>query len=296
MYIDKILDFSLGKYNNIPLWKYMNILLWANTIGFDDLKMEKDFLLTLILIRFSDVFPDLVFKWGTCLNKIYYPYFRLSEDLDFVISASVWREARQKILKQYEEDITTEFGRLGLVLQDGRTKYDEHRLALLSYEYISVIDNSVQTIKIDISLKWELVLSPVRWQIQSLYRDKILEEAIFGEHDIACIDIREALAEKIRAALTRQIPAIRDFFDIWYVRQTGGFDFDNTEFRNLVESKLQEVEYQYTLDDAYDILERQIETDLRPVLHEQYDFSLFETYNFVLWYKHTLWSTSTSSR
>ncbi len=295
MFIDKISLFHPA-YSNLSREVFFGVISDANKDRFNIYKMEKDFLLTLILIRFSDVFPDLVFKWGTCLNKVYYPYFRLSEDLDFVLSLSVWREARQKILRQYEEDITTELGRLWLTLQDGRTKYDEHRLALLSYEYISVIDDSVQTIKIDISLKWELMLAPVRWQIQSLYRDKILEEPIFGEHDIACIDIREALAEKIRAALTRQIPAIRDFFDIWYVRQTGEFDFEDTDFRNFVESKLREVDHQYTLDDAYNILERQIETDLRPVLHEQYDFDLAGTYNFVLWYKHTLWSTSTSSR
>lgn len=62
MYIDRIQDFSLGIYANISLGKYRDILSWANTMGFDDHKMEKDFLLTLILIRFSLVFPELVFK------------------------------------------------------------------------------------------------------------------------------------------------------------------------------------------------------------------------------------------
>lgn len=284
MFIDNIRLFHPG-YSNISRDAFFDILSASNEKQFNIYKMEKDFLLTLILIRFSDVFPDLVFKWGTCLNKVYFPYFRLSEDLDFVLSLSVWREARQKILKQYEEDITTELGRLWLTLQDGRTKYDEHRLALLTYEYISVIDNSVQTIKIDISLKWELMLAPVRWQIQSLYRDKILEETIFGEHDIACIDIREALAEKIRAALTRQIPAIRDFFDIWYVRTFGEFDFGTPEFHHLVEIKLSEVGPIYTSDTAYDMLEKQIETDLRPVLHDEYDFDLREVYDFIQTYR-----------
>ena len=280
MFIDNIRLFHPG-YSNISRDAFFDILSASNKKHFNIYKMEKDFL----LIRFSDAFPDLVFKWGTCLNKVYFPYFRLSEDLDFVLSLSVWREARQKILRQYEEDITTELGRLWLTLRDGRTKFDEHRLALLTYEYISVIDNSVQTIKIDISLKWELMLAPVRWQVQSLYRDKILEEAIFAEHDIACIDIREALAEKMRAALTRQIPAIRDFFDIWYVRTFGEFDFSTPEFHHLVEIKLSEVGAIYTSDTAYDMLEKQIETDLIPVLHDEYSFDLREVYDFIQTYR-----------
>lgn len=148
-----------------------------------------------------------------------------------------------------------------------------------------MIDASVQTIKIDISLKCELALPPILGQIRSLYRDKILEEDIFGLHTIACIDIREALAEKIRAALTRQIPAIRDFFDIWYVREFGAFDFDDRVFHSLVEEKLAEVGYLYTSDTAYDMLERQIETDLVPVLHEEYEFSLSDIYAFIQTYK-----------
>jgi predicted nucleotidyltransferase component of viral defense system len=244
--------------------------------------MEKDFLLTLILVRFWEIFPDLIFKWGTCLNKIYFPYFRLSEDLDFVISKNLWRSARQTLLKKYEDEIGWELQKLWLSQRAERTKYDEHKIALFTYEYISIIDNSLQTIKIDISLKWELQKSPQRHVIQSLYRDKILEEDIFSEHDISCIDLQEALAEKVRAALTRQTPAIRDFFDIWYVREFSDFDFTDPEFLRLIERKLAEVDYNYTIDWVYNILEKQIQTDLRPVLHKEYDFSLRDIYEFIL--------------
>jgi hypothetical protein len=89
----------------------------------------------------------------------------------------------------------------------------------------------------------------------------------------------------MRAALTRQIPAIRDFFDIWYVRTFGEFDFSTQEFCSLVETKLSEVGPVYTSDTAYDMLERQIETDLIPVLHDEYDFGLREVYDFVQMYR-----------
>jgi len=284
MYIEKIHNF-LPKYENISRERYMNILKWANTLKFDEFKMEKDFLLTLILLRFWEMFPDLVFKWGTCLNKIYFPYFRLSEDLDFVVSQYLWRSARQKLLKKYEDEIRQELRKLWLTQREERTKYDEHKVALFTYEYRSVIDSSLQTIKIDISLKWELQKTPQIHIVQSLYRDKILEENIFTHHTISCIDLQEALAEKIRAALTRQTPAIRDFFDIWYVKELSDFDFTDPEFLRLVRIKIAEVGYSYTGEWSYDILEKQVETDLKPVLHTDYDFSLREIYNFILTFK-----------
>jgi len=55
----------------------------ATLAGFYAPLMEKDYYLTFILSQISDLSADLIFKGGTCLNKIYYSYYRLSEDLDF---------------------------------------------------------------------------------------------------------------------------------------------------------------------------------------------------------------------
>ncbi len=66
---------------------------------------------------------------------------------------NLWRTARKSLLKDYEEKIVESFWILDLRLQAWRTKFDEHKLAMFSFEYNSIIDNSVQTIKIDISLK-----------------------------------------------------------------------------------------------------------------------------------------------
>ncbi len=69
------------------------------------------------------------------------------------------------------------------------------------------------------------------------------------------------------------------------MREFGAFDFDDRVFQSLVEEKLAEVGYAYTSDTAYDMLERQIETDLVPVLHEEYEFSLSDIYAFIQTYK-----------
>lgn len=224
MFIKNINKF-LEKYNNINKSQFMKILSWNNP-WFDDYKFEKDFLLTLILIKFWQKYPDLIFKWWTCLNKIYFPYFRMSEDLDFVLNTDLWQSGRKKLLKDYENNFVVDLKILWINLKEERTKFDSYKLAMFTFEYNSVINNSIQTIKIDISLKNNLQLKPVSWEIRSIYIDKIIEENIFDKHYINCIDLKESVAEKLRASLTRTTPAIRDFFDIWYIKNNSDFNFN----------------------------------------------------------------------
>jgi predicted nucleotidyltransferase component of viral defense system len=64
----------------------MKIIEKANKKGFRRDKLEKDFYLTVLLHYLAKARPEITFKGGTCLNKVYFPYFRLSEDLDFMMS------------------------------------------------------------------------------------------------------------------------------------------------------------------------------------------------------------------
>ncbi len=157
---------------------------------------------------------------------------------------------------------------------------------MFTFEYQSIIDESIQTIKLDISLKGKISLALKHGKIQSIFIDSVYEEPIFSQgYTIACIDLTESLAEKMRAALTRREPAIRDFFDIWYVREFSDFDFENETFRILLREKLEEVGYLYTLYDNRWFLESQIITDLRPVLTDDYGFDFESIYTYILWYK-----------
>jgi hypothetical protein len=89
----------------------------------------------------------------------------------------------------------------------------------------------------------------------------------------------------MRAALTRKDSAIRDFFDIWYVQQNSNFNFSDPVFIELVDTKLYEVDYKYTLEENYGNLQKQILTDLKPVLNKEYDFDFENIYNFILSFK-----------
>jgi len=99
------------------------------------------------------------------------------------------------------------------------------------------------------------------------------------------MNLKEMLAEKLRAALTRKTPAIRDFFDIWYVKNNSNFDFEEQEFKKILKIKLEEVDFEYSLEQNFELLKKQIQTDLKPVLNEKYDFNFDEIYNFILGFK-----------
>mgnify|MGYP003999819895 CR=1 FL=1 len=280
MFINKI-NIFLPQYENIEKNYFLEILNFSNKKNFDLIKLEKDFLLTLILIKFGKLFPDLIFKWGTCLNKIYFPYFRLSEDLDFVINHDWGRASRRTLVKKIEKSFIEELELLWITLES-KKKVDKYRIAMWTFNYDSVVNGRNQTIKIDVSIKNNLQLTPISWKIQSIFQDHILEEHLFDKHSINCIDIRESTAEKLRAWLTRNIPAIRDFFDIWYIKNNSEFDFTSKEFLDLVYIKLDEANFEYTLENKKEKLFKQIQTDLVPVLNLDANFDFDEIFNFVL--------------
>src|SRR3989344_7664892 len=68
--------------------------------GFPIGLLEKDYHLTKILHKISEKkIEHLVFKGGTCLNKCYLGFYRLSEDLDFVFNQDVKGMSKMQIKK-----------------------------------------------------------------------------------------------------------------------------------------------------------------------------------------------------
>ena len=72
--------------------------------------LEKDYYLTLILSRARELSEGLIFKGGTCLNKIYYAYYRLSEDLDFTGGSHFSRESLSTMGKVLSENLYEKYG------------------------------------------------------------------------------------------------------------------------------------------------------------------------------------------
>jgi len=254
--------------------------------GFGVHKLEKDFYLTILLIIISKHFPELIFKWWTCLNKIYFDYYRLSEDLDFVLTSQWWRKVRKTLLEQYKQKFAELFAPIGFMLIDQRTKYNEDTQGIFEFEYTSLIDSSKDKIKIDIKIESSLKKSPIHKKIIAIYQDPISNTSFFQNHTIQVMNLDEIFAEKMRAALTRIEPAIRDFFDIHYAKQKA-FEFKN--IHDLIQEKVAEVGFVYTIDQdgVFEELQKQVKTELNPVLKNDidYDFNLTEIYQFVISFK-----------
>lgn len=253
-------------------------------------KYEKDFWLTVILDILSKKFSELAFKGGTCLNKIYFPMFRMSEDLDFVYN-NIYnyntnsRDVRSDILNDCFSRLQSFMPDLGFVFankvdENGkqRFKHNVSKNGIFIYEYKSVIDGSIQTIKIDIIVGPEILKPLETGIVTSIF-------PCFGNITIPCYNLVEMLAEKMKAALTRTEPAIRDYYDIWYAFTVKDFDFTTEEYLFLLKQKLKDDNYAYTFNEpgAYENLDSQIEYELYPVLLDWKDtnFSLLDAYNIV---------------
>jgi len=258
-------------------------LLWLQPPWFDKYKLEKDFYLTIILNRIADNLPDLIFKWWTCLNKVYWWYYRLSEDLDFVALTDGGDYVREKILKTYKKKISEFMETLWCQLQEWRTRFNSNIQGMYRFIYQSLIDTSTQEIKIDIHLQKSLINKTQKLPIKHIFTDTITGDSIFEVKHIHCIHLDEAMAEKVRAWLTRQDPAIRDFFDVRHAKNQW---YDFYKIKDLIYKKVKEAGNMYTLEANYDNLKKQIDMDLVPVLgNDIWNFDFDQIYTFILSFK-----------
>ena len=249
--------------------------------GFSARLIEKDYFCSLILQDLSGLFEQgLVFKGGTCLSKVHTAFFRLSEDLDFCVSIQpdVSRTQRRNASMPFRDQLTTVSARNPLLeLVDpvqGHNKYRQHigRLA-----YRSVVTGEYEHIKVEVSLREETVLPAELFPAHTLLRDPHPSRTTLPVVTVRALQLSEAFAEKIRAALTRRPPAIRDFFDIDHAVRSGVFGHRDPSILALVARKLA-VPGNNTVDLSgakIALLRNQLEAELRPVLRRA-DYEAFD--------------------
>jgi len=169
----------------------------AGEKGFNILYLEKDYFLTLLLFFLKDI-DGLHFKGGTALNKIFLNHRRLSEDLDFTCNKPI-NETKAQILKIIEE-------------QKELFPKAEFLKQTPNYSRIKVFYNSYQKeglfLFIDINSKASVLLKPKKQKVPHFY------EEIPG-FESKTLDVKELVAEKIRALITRRQP--RDYFDAYTI-------------------------------------------------------------------------------
>lgn len=240
--------------------------------------IEKDYHCTVLLQYLADRCPDLIFKGGTCLAKIHTEFHRMSEDLDFTIPlpAGATRAQRSQLARPLGRALDGLASAIpGFRVAMPLTGANESKQYNAVVAYTSVTGAREQTIKIEAGVR-EPLLTPA---IQGEARTLLLAPSgrpLVAAMRVPCLSYDEAMAEKLRAALSRREPAIRDFYDIDHAIRLRSFQAGDREILRLVAEKLRWTEDPVDVSARrLEALRAQVETELRPVLRPG-DFDAFD--------------------
>ena len=205
--------------------------------------IEKDYYLTLIISRIHELSENLVFKGGTCLNKVYYAYYRLSEDLDFSMILPQYeatRGQRRRCIQPVKDKIEKFIEQFGMKLDDaGNPGHNESRQYMYYFVYQSVLREVETKINLEIGLRFNPIDTVEKRPVQHDFLHPFTGDQLFDGGQINCLSLNELIAEKLRAGAIRKIIAPRDFYDIDFVLRNN-FDLINNKVIMLFKKKLQE--------------------------------------------------------
>ncbi len=252
----------------------------AAETGFVPRLIEKDYFCTVILQVLTTAGADLVFKGGTCLAKVHVGFYRLSEDLDFAISTpvAVSRADRRRLASNAKRAVA----RMGngppaLRLVTPLTGANDSSQYTAVLGYTSLVGLCEETIKVEVGLREPVLTSVVSAEARTLLLDPISGAPLLSPLPVPCLSREEAIAEKLRAALTRRTAAIRDFYDIDHAVRHLGLHVLEAKMVGLVRRKLA-----IPGNDEPDVsrdrlaaLRRQLASQLKPVLRDR-DYAEFD--------------------
>ncbi|MCG2711973.1 MAG: nucleotidyl transferase AbiEii/AbiGii toxin family protein [Candidatus Omnitrophica bacterium] len=211
--------------------------------GFRAYLLEKDYYLTLILSRINELSEDLIFKGGTCLNKIYYSYYRLSEDLDFSMRLPEYtttRGNRRKIIQAVKDSIDKFAKQFDMRIDDTENPgRNESKQYIYYFVYKSAIQPTEQLIKFEIGLRFNPILETETREVKHKFLHPFTNESLFDGGKVNCLSLEEIVSEKLRAAALRLTIAPRDFYDLdFIIRQ--GFNLTDKKVLKLFVKKIEE--------------------------------------------------------
>jgi predicted nucleotidyltransferase component of viral defense system len=183
----------------------------AGMKGLNLIYIEKDYFLTVFLYLTKGI-RGIYLKGGTALNKIFLDHARLSEDLDFAADRPV-REIRNEL-----ERVVKNSGFFTRIRADKTTK-DFVRYLIYYRSYFQ----AESFIIADVNRKASIHLKPEKRKMPNFYG---------LDFSISTLNIREIIAEKVRALITRNQP--RDYFDAYFILRKHHVDM------KLVKMKLKE--------------------------------------------------------
>ncbi|MBI4597019.1 MAG: nucleotidyl transferase AbiEii/AbiGii toxin family protein [Candidatus Omnitrophica bacterium] len=242
--------------------------------------IEKDYFCTVLLEYLEAADEALVFKGGTCLAKVHAGFYRLSEDLDFVIpmptdASRAERSARMAGMKKALAALARHLPAFRIVQPLTGANSSTQYIAAIGYT--SQLSRQEDTIAIEVGLREPLLTPVLSGVAETILLDPVSGQPLVQPSTVRCMSRTEAFAEKFRAALSRREVAIRDFFDIDYAVRRLDLQPHDVELVRLVRRKLA-VPGHVPVDVSEPrlaALRQQLEPQLKPVLRAS-DFAEFD--------------------
>ncbi len=191
--------------------------------------VDKDWVLGHFLSAFYSIDEHkekLIFKGGTALRKCYFPNYRFSEDLDFTSltkNYNLTRKILNKVIKKARENSGILFHIQEISIQTYKDKLTGYQAKLKYWganhsknQEPPSVNRWMTNIKIEITFYEKLVFQPELRKISHPYSDLLLENS----KEIYCYNLKEVIAEKIRALVQRSYKAPRDYYDIYYLKDS----------------------------------------------------------------------------
>ena len=183
--------------------------------------IEKDYVLGWLLFGLMGI-PDLVFKGGTALAKVYFPQtWRLSEDLDFATMPEKWGGLPEQIPKALNK-VTAKSG----VELNIKSQHTNPGYLQLKIQYSGPLGRN--WLKVDITLE-----PPIG---EVLSKSLLRSYTDYPDFTVKVESLEEIFAQKLRALVQRK--KVRDYYDIWRMTEQ---KVDKAQVARLFVEKLRNV-------------------------------------------------------
>ncbi len=220
---------------------YSQVVKTSSSLNLPEETIEKDYFIELLLfyIATEKKLKDLIFRGGTALRKIYFPDYRFSEDLDFLIINDIKEilDYLGEIVDKINQDFPAE-----VTIKRNLQKHDRLQI-FVGYNIVSQI-SAIKELKVDILRDTDASLCYKKRKIIFTYEDFKDFRA-----DILVYDLESVIVDKI-SRIFDVVNEPRDVYDIWNLLKNTRLDFQKIKkmfkqkhgFKFNVESFLSEAQ------------------------------------------------------
>ena len=188
---------------------YAQITKIASNLSLPEKTIEKDYFIEISLYYISQNkdLENLVFRGGTCLKKIYFPDYRFSEDLDFLVKEGLGDISKNllKVIEKLNQDFSIEAGET----EEKRILKDGHLQMFFSYNIVpEIFSGGEKELKVDIledNFLPPFRKRPIKFSYQDLKKFKA---------DLSAYNLESIIADKI-SRLFDVVDEPRDIYDLW---------------------------------------------------------------------------------